>query len=371
MGKNTGFKESDIVMTDNQSERLKNDRNNCNMWRVIATLMIAVLHTGIRWNNNTIGWYIMVDFFFMLSGFLLIKGVYDGRYDYSVWHYTKKRIVRLYPNVIFSFFVLFIYSAFNGYSIGGVVSQLYGHLCEILPFLYTFRQAAVYTQPMNYTAWYVDALLIDSMVVFYMLKNHRKCFIEIGMITIAFIGLAYINHTHNNFYEGGNVWGCINISYIRGLADMCLGCIAYVIVNKVRGRLTKTAYVFARIIEYFGFCFVIAASFFMGYTTIDFSYVLIIFVSLICMNLYESNTVSDLRPIRFLSRISYSVYLNQLFVIVALPRILHVDSVADNAVTMILYLCILIAYSAITDWIVNYIVRKCKEHSDILFVQVK
>lgn len=167
----------------------------------------------------------------------------------------------------------------------------------------------------------------------------------------------------------GVVCGGISAYYIRGLTDICLGCIAYVIVNKIRGRLTKTAYVIARIIEYFGFRFVITASFFMGNTTIDFSYVLILFVSLICMNLYESNTVSDLRPIKFLSRISYSVYLNQLFVIVASPRILHVDSVADNAVTMILYLCILIAYSAITDWIVNYIVRKCKDHADILLVK--
>lgn len=63
MGKNTGFKESDIVMADNQSDRLRFEHNNCNMWRVIATLMIAVLHTGIRWNNDPIGWYIMVDFF--------------------------------------------------------------------------------------------------------------------------------------------------------------------------------------------------------------------------------------------------------------------------------------------------------------------
>lgn len=278
----------------------------------------------------------------MLSGFFLIKGIYDGKYNYSVWHYTIIRIERLYPHVVFSFLVLFIYSAINGYSIGGVVSQLYGHLCEIIPFLYTFRQERVYVQPMNYTVWYVDTLLIDSIILFYVINNHRRFFVEIGMTLIAFVGLA----------------------------DLSLGCIAYCVTNRIKGKLTKRHLYLAKLIEYCGFGFVIVASFFVGKTTIDVSYVFILFLSLICMNLYEgSKTISDSRLIVVLSQLSYAIYLNQLFVIIALPKVFHIDNVADNVFTMILYLSILIMYSAITNWIVKYVVNKCKKHAKFLCIQ--
>jgi len=98
--------------------------------RGIAALLIVLFHTDLNlklyigqnelfgfWNFGLIG----VDFFFVLSGFI-IYWVYssDKRKEKSIFLYIKKRIIRIYPPyLIITFALLVAYNVFPTFSNSG------------------------------------------------------------------------------------------------------------------------------------------------------------------------------------------------------------------------------------------------------------
>lgn len=61
-------------------------KNNIELWRIIFTLGVAIMHFG--YYN---GFYLAVDFFFILTGFLLNKSISAER-EKTVGAYLWKRI---------------------------------------------------------------------------------------------------------------------------------------------------------------------------------------------------------------------------------------------------------------------------------------
>ena len=75
--------------------------------RGVAALIIVAFHLfevysdGHPENQILNHGYLAVDFFFVLSGFV-IGYAYDDRWDrMSTWNFIKRRLVRLHPMVIF------------------------------------------------------------------------------------------------------------------------------------------------------------------------------------------------------------------------------------------------------------------------------
>lgn len=75
------------------------------------TLMIAVYHLWTHYRMPGRGGYIAVEFFFVLSGYLLaMKADLSG--EQTVMQYTWSRIKKFYPHYLFSFLVLFFLEEF-------------------------------------------------------------------------------------------------------------------------------------------------------------------------------------------------------------------------------------------------------------------
>ena len=74
--------------------------------RGVAALIVVIYHLGETYASSSAGvvfpnhGYLAVDFFFMLSGFV-VGYAYDDRWgSMSTWAFFKRRIVRLHPMVI-------------------------------------------------------------------------------------------------------------------------------------------------------------------------------------------------------------------------------------------------------------------------------
>ena len=75
--------------------------------------MIVVFHfdTTFPYVNRlglTPGWYIAVEFFFIVSGYLLYKKVQGSGGSISPWRYTLHRYKQIYPKYLISVLITFI-----------------------------------------------------------------------------------------------------------------------------------------------------------------------------------------------------------------------------------------------------------------------
>ena len=87
--------------------------------RGVAALMVLVMHAfeifcGGDYHKMFVNHgYLAVDFFFMLSGYVMAHA-YDDRWDQmTVWDFCKRRLIRLHPMIIIVA-IFFWGSALNG-----------------------------------------------------------------------------------------------------------------------------------------------------------------------------------------------------------------------------------------------------------------
>ena len=83
--------------------------------RGVASMIVVAFHLFETYSGNPVHQilnhgYLAVDFFFVLSGFV-VGYAYDDRWDrMSTWNFIKRRLVRLHPMVIFgAFFGLLLF----------------------------------------------------------------------------------------------------------------------------------------------------------------------------------------------------------------------------------------------------------------------
>ena len=337
-------------------------KNNCNFWRVICTFLIAILHTGLTWKGHWTGWYIAVEFFFLLSGFWLAEGVSSGKYTSTPWKYEWNRISKLYPHIIFSFVVFYLYLIIHkDLSLGGILSVPVGHLNEIVPFIFPFSVKEIFGGNYNFPVWYVNVLITVSLVIYYLLKYHRTFFLNIFAPIAALLSYFYMFNNNKDLNAGAYIFGkALNEQYLLGLGGMCLGSLGYFIVLKMKSmHFSILAYIFFRIIEYGTFSLVIILSFLFGPTKLDWLYVLLLFWALIVMNIYdgEHRIISRLPLVNFFSSISYAIYLNHSLLI-----LIHNDICSEWSVRiMVIYIVVLVVYSTLTTWFVKKLTSATKK----------
>lgn len=138
------------------------EKNAIYFWKIIFTYAICILHfNNIIEIRPLMGWYIAVEFFFMVSGYLLFSSVEQGRHQ-SAFGYTMKRIKKIYPYYLGAFVCTFWgYCCFNNLHGKEIVSKLLDSIWEI--FLLQGCGLGRGWDYINCTLWYISVLLIVGM----------------------------------------------------------------------------------------------------------------------------------------------------------------------------------------------------------------
>ena len=91
-----------ISSSDRLAARMIGRDNNFNLFRMIAAMMVAVMHfievgTGVLYEQFNILGYLALDFFFVCSGFLISASILRRQ---NLLHFTIARIFRIFPALI-------------------------------------------------------------------------------------------------------------------------------------------------------------------------------------------------------------------------------------------------------------------------------
>jgi peptidoglycan/LPS O-acetylase OafA/YrhL len=292
--------------------------------------------------------YIFVDFFFILSGYVITL-TYNEKISSgtSLIQFLKKRLLRLYPMLLFStcIYWYFVHPFLDKQNIYLALDTLL--LTNSTPILGT-------TIGMNYPSWSISSEMISYIVfgicsVIAFSKNKMQLIASITLSCFAF--LAY----QQNYFVTGS------FGFLRGLACFNLGYLIFILAQK---NIKLPNYY-----EWFISLIVIAIMYLLYHhnskkmtTVLIIQFLVpIVFAISIFVLIKTNGTISKLlstSPLQFLGKISYSVYLNQAFIIgFGVPKlyrwIYFENKFLLQTTCVVLLLIMLIIYSWGTQYLIE------------------
>ena len=201
-------------------------KNSIPFWRIVFTLLIIMLHCGY-----TQGGYIGVEFFFLVSGFLLAKGYY-GKKQTSIKQYIKKRIIRLYPMYLVSIIIFISLLSTLDFTSQTFSARLY--FVNIIENIAANWKSVFMLQlfgngpiVVNSPAWYVVALFWVALVYFVLMKIlPKKAFnVFVGITSLAVLICCFVFVGHLDLWEEKTLY--ISQGIFRAYAEIGLGILLY------------------------------------------------------------------------------------------------------------------------------------------------
>lgn len=282
-------------------------------WRIIFTYMIVIFHfdnpfpysaeLGIR-----PGGYIAVEFFFIVSGYLLFEKSeqYKQRFP-SAWQYTLHRYRQIYFKYLFAFVLVFCAIVqVRNLNLAETADLLLDSYWEIFAL-----QGIGLGREWNYinpTLWYISILFIGGYIIYFFLLHYRDVFLKI--IAPVFIMVAYslLYRNVGSLDAVVRIEGIyLHYALIRGLADMCLGIYGVMINNYLQENYKGKKGI--RILGVFLLLAVIFLALAKGHSTIDFLLAFMIMFGVAIAFLPTDYPLLSGKLVRCWSGLSLSIYL--------------------------------------------------------------
>ncbi|HEY6528110.1 MAG TPA: acyltransferase [Cellvibrionaceae bacterium] len=310
--------------------------------RGIAALSIAFLHLGTGIFN---GCYLAVDFFFVLSGFILAYSYHDEtRLTRTPVEFVINRIARLYPLHI----VTFILFAMIFYIDRGMFPH-YGtdQLFSIFQQITMTHNVGFYPAggTWNHPSWSISVEFWVGIIFIGFIRPTTSSFklILTSLAIMVFLGgyLDNLDVSHQNFYA------FINSGILRCLASFLAGILAFRswrIMRKFElSFLVWSAIELATLFLVYLLMFVREAY----HSEIDFFAPATFYVAVLVFSRENGILSKILFNFRYLGKISYSIYLNHLPVMIFVRYLDNRHGWFSNSVPIIFFFSLL-GFSALT-----------------------
>lgn len=203
-------------------------------FRGICALSVVVYHLGLKGSITEWAFFngsaIFVEFFFVLSGFVLAHG-YGAKDNLNFKIFMRARFFRLYPLYLFTFMVVLALTSakFLAYKYGGVsfsAEPFTGSsaLNEIIPNLLLLQSWTPYTVPFSFNgpAWSISIEFYSYMLLFVsiVLFKTRKSLSWLAISLAAFVLI----------YNGSDL---LVPEVLRGMSCFFGGSFTYVVYKKI------------------------------------------------------------------------------------------------------------------------------------------
>ena len=313
--------------------------------------MIVMFHfdTTFPWMRElglVTGWYLAVEFFFLVSGYLIYAKMddYKKRYGGAI-RFTLHRYRELFPKYIIAFALTFSAIHLQKKSDLSVTA----HLVRSLPEVFLLQGIGIDRgwDWVNPTLWYLSVMLIAGFVMYLGLRYIRRIFVGYlaPALIIIFLFLLYQNV--------GTLDAAVmlpgeyaNYPLFRGFTEMCLGMYACMLTGLIKGSK------YARLWQTLGSLFMVAAIFtatFFGRSHLDFLVLLLLFLGVAWCFLPADNFMSKAPAVRGLSSITLEIYLlHEIFRTHIFPLLFSRDA---TLLSKLLYMVMYMAAVTLAAWL--------------------
>lgn len=341
--------------------------NSITVWRIIFTYLIMIFHFDNKYCISTnfdveIGWYIGVEFFFIVSGYLLYTGMDKLSLKcHSGWDYFVHRYKKIYPYYLgaFIFSFVFYFATKENTGIMDMVKFLSNDFFEVFA-LHGIGLDDGWSY-INNTSWFISIMLISGLIIYHCLLKWKNNFCNFAAPLIIIVSFSYLYRNMHSIGAVVQISGLYNNqALMRGLAGMCLGIFAAKLNEYIRANCKRTEWI--RLLGVGGFLFVILCSLKFGNSTTDFLYALILTVSVGIAFLPSENKIFNHKLIHSWSGITMSMYfVHDAFRTTIFPAYLGIpESLGMKFAYLLLYLVVVTLSAIVFEILIKWLVKKGK-----------
>ena len=194
--------------------------------KLIGIIIIILHHSGL-FKNILYRGYILVEMFFMISGYLLVS-TYEKYPHVSVKQHILKRLKKLYPDYFVAWGIFFVasYIVLKTFP----CSHWFEMISELLLIQNWYKIGGL-----NYPAWYISVMILSEIIIYAILKLTNVKVFRFFAVVVA--TLIYIRMFLLKPFVIEN-WGVYHkifyMPFWRGFAAMLLGVLIFYISAKIK-----------------------------------------------------------------------------------------------------------------------------------------
>ncbi|TDE16565.1 acyltransferase family protein [Dyadobacter psychrotolerans] len=288
---------------------------------IFSVLVVAHHHNAFKdsilYNNFfVINSDLFVDFFFVLSGFVIALN-YINRINTKedFFQFIKKRFIRLYPLLFYTEIVFLIFNLLGDFSSFKNSTDLgmdY-YLNTVMDTLTFMGSTPVFGSwiGLNYPAWSISAEMISylvfGLVLLFFPKYKTFTFLALICLSICFI------------VSNGNYVLAYDYGFIRSLLCFCFGIFTYKFIKDRHYNLTIWEIPFLVVL--------VGAMYVMHHYGLNlwklvFPLLFSVGIVIFCNSTGIVTKLLNTAPVQYLGKISYSIYLNHAIVLILVNVVL-------------------------------------------------
>lgn len=184
-------------------------------YRYVFMVVLLAFHGETNYFPNG---YLVVEFFFILSGYLLMESYL--RKPKTAVQYTVDKLKRTYVEYFIALCFCFL--------IWGILINCYHHTLSIeivFKFVYEvllIQDVGIFRGGYNYPMWYFCVLIWGGLLLYYLINRYKDLSIHLLIPVVSLLVLIYLcrQESFDNFTVCCSVF---YIPFMRGIAEMGVG----------------------------------------------------------------------------------------------------------------------------------------------------
>lgn len=299
-------------------ENIRKRNGAIDFWKFVFALIIVQFHSSnfdVTKSCPFIGGAIAVEFYFIVSGFLMAESICKKNENEIVVGRDSKNFIfhkirGLCPEIFIAWGIGYVvqHLALNHVTITMLIKDLISGIWD----LFFLRESGLVGFRANPAAWYISAMILAMMILVPLFLKNRDVFLNVVAPILAVAILGYLSKTVGDL-RGPTEWmGICYRGLPRAIGELCLGCLCWSCCQKIKQKsYTKLARVLFTVSEFSCYLGVIVWSYGHKGSQMDFV-MLLLFAVGVTLTFSGQNLIAGSfnNPfIYFLGKISFSIYL--------------------------------------------------------------
>ncbi len=340
--------------------------------------VIIVLHHSRNFVGNATSLFLngafAVEFFFILSGFLMMKSMSKLQGDPEnlggeTVRFIKKKYLSLCPDMIVSWIIGAVATAVVAkYTVGAIGNMLRDGIWE----MGLLTMTGIRMSTINNAVWYLSSMLLCMAVLYPLLRKYKNMakFVVIPIITLLIFGYFIVKTDSIRL-----PFGWAGVTYrgnLRAFADLGVGIVLYQITETFKTkRITAFSKVLLTVVKYVGVLSLVWYMYAIRKPTVQYDlfyiFVIMLVIGLVFSNQTYGARLFDNRVVGFLGKFSLPLYLSHYY----WSRLLKELPASVGATqAMLLYLLLSVVTAAVV-MALSALIKKYKPFSEIKRLFVK